>query len=84
MLLGPETIISEMKGSGLRGRGGAGFPSGLKWSFMPKNNKDTYAAPRRRAAPILATPYAACLAGSRPVTPVAPAAPPPPSPPWEF
>ena len=26
-----------MKKSGLRGRGGAGFPSGLKWSFMPKN-----------------------------------------------
>ena len=26
-----------MKQSGLRGRGGAGFPSGLKWSFMPKN-----------------------------------------------
>ena len=36
--MGPEQIISDMKGSGLRGRGGAGFPSGLKWSFMPKNN----------------------------------------------
>ncbi|MGI9301501.1 MAG: NADH-quinone oxidoreductase subunit NuoF [Gammaproteobacteria bacterium] len=32
-----ETIIEEVKASGLRGRGGAGFPSGLKWSFMPKN-----------------------------------------------
>ncbi len=31
----PETIIEEMKASGLRGRGGAGFPTGLKWSFMP-------------------------------------------------
>jgi len=41
VLLGPERIISDMKGSGLRGRGGAGFPSGLKWSFMPKNNKTT-------------------------------------------
>lgn len=29
-------IVNEVKASGLRGRGGAGFPSGLKWSFMPK------------------------------------------------
>jgi len=41
VLLGPERIIADMKASGLRGRGGAGFPSGLKWSFMPKNNKTT-------------------------------------------
>lgn len=33
---GRDWIINEMKASGLRGRGGAGFPSGLKWSFMPK------------------------------------------------
>ena len=33
---GQEWIINEMKASGLRGRGGAGFPTGLKWSFMPK------------------------------------------------
>ena len=33
---GADWIIGEMKASGLRGRGGAGFPSGLKWSFMPK------------------------------------------------
>ncbi len=33
---GPEWIIDEVKASGLRGRGGAGFPTGLKWSFMPK------------------------------------------------
>ena len=33
---GPDWIIDEMKASGLRGRGGAGFPTGLKWSFMPK------------------------------------------------
>jgi NADH-quinone oxidoreductase subunit F len=34
----PEDIISEVKISALRGRGGAGFPTGLKWSFMPRNS----------------------------------------------
>jgi NADH-quinone oxidoreductase subunit F len=34
----PEKIIEEVKASGLRGRGGAGFPTGLKWSFMPRNS----------------------------------------------
>lgn len=33
----PEDIIEELKLSALRGRGGAGFPTGLKWSFMPRN-----------------------------------------------
>ncbi len=33
---GREAIVEEIKASGLRGRGGAGFPTGLKWSFMPK------------------------------------------------
>ena len=33
----PEQVIEEVKKSGLRGRGGAGFPTGLKWSFMPRN-----------------------------------------------
>ena len=33
----PEDIINEVKTSALRGRGGAGFPTGLKWSFMPRN-----------------------------------------------
>jgi NADH-quinone oxidoreductase subunit F len=34
--LGPDAIIDVIKASGLRGRGGAGFPTGMKWSFMPK------------------------------------------------
>ncbi len=36
MAKGRDWIVEEVKSSGLRGRGGAGFPSGLKWSFMPK------------------------------------------------
>jgi NADH-quinone oxidoreductase subunit F len=35
--LTPEQVIDEVKASGLRGRGGAGFPTGLKWSFMPRD-----------------------------------------------
>ena len=38
----PESIIDLVKESGLRGRGGAGFPSGVKWSFMPKDSKVKY------------------------------------------
>lgn len=34
----PEDVIEEVKKSNLRGRGGAGFPTGLKWSFMPRNS----------------------------------------------
>jgi len=37
---GRDWIIEEMKASGLRGRGGAGFPTGMKWSFMPKQASD--------------------------------------------
>jgi len=35
---GRQWIVDQMKASGLRGRGGAGFPTGLKWSFMPKES----------------------------------------------
>src|SRR5574338_57561 len=34
--IAPEAVVAELKASGLRGRGGAGFPTGLKWSFMPR------------------------------------------------
>jgi NADH-quinone oxidoreductase subunit F len=37
---GRDWMVNEMKASGLRGRGGAGFPTGLKWSFMPKQVGD--------------------------------------------
>ncbi|MFN9067834.1 MAG: NADH-quinone oxidoreductase subunit F, partial [Bdellovibrionales bacterium] len=38
----PEEIIDEVKKSGLRGRGGAGFSTGMKWGFLPKNNEPRY------------------------------------------
>ena len=39
--MSPEDVVEEVKKSGLRGRGGAGFPTGLKWSFMPNHESDT-------------------------------------------
>jgi NADH-quinone oxidoreductase subunit F len=40
LAMAPEDVVEIVKASGLRGRGGAGFPTGLKWSFMPKEVKD--------------------------------------------
>ena len=40
MARGQDAIIEEVKASGLRGRGGAGFPTGMKWGFMPKEPKE--------------------------------------------
>src|SRR3954467_2465019 len=38
----PKAITEEVKASGLRGRGGAGFPTGTKWSFLPANGEPRY------------------------------------------
>src|SRR5947207_6632009 len=38
----PEGLLDMVKKSGLRGRGGAGFPTGMKWSFLAKNDKPRY------------------------------------------
>ena len=43
--MAPDEVTNEVKDSGLRGRGGAGFPAGVKWSFLPKDlDKPTYLA----------------------------------------
>jgi NADH-quinone oxidoreductase subunit F len=38
----PSAIVAEVKASNLRGRGGAGFPTGMKWGFLPKDAKEVY------------------------------------------
>jgi NADH-quinone oxidoreductase subunit F len=42
MSMSTDDVIDEVKKSGIRGRGGAGFPAGLKWSFIPKDDRDKY------------------------------------------
>lgn len=38
LTMSPDDVVNEVKDAGLRGRGGAGFPTGMKWSFLPKDN----------------------------------------------
>src|SRR3954469_7675919 len=42
LTMAPVAIVDEVKKSNLRGRGGAGFPTGLKWSFVPKEARTVY------------------------------------------
>ena len=56
MKAGPDAIIEVIKASGLRGRGGAGFPTGMKWSFMPKEPKPGTQAPGRHTVEPLGGP----------------------------
>src|SRR5690606_35108501 len=38
----PQAVLEEVKASGLRGRGGAGFPTGMKWGFLPNDGRPRY------------------------------------------
>ena len=51
MAIGQDAIIDAVKASGLRGRGGAGFPTGMKWSFMPKEPKPGPQIDRQTSCP---------------------------------
>ncbi|PRC48236.1 NADH-quinone oxidoreductase subunit F, partial [Mycobacterium sp. ITM-2017-0098] len=45
LAMGPDGVITTVKDSGLRGRGGAGFPTGTKWSFIPQGDEGPAAKP---------------------------------------
>src|SRR4051795_2716859 len=45
LAMGPDDVITAVKDSGLRGRGGAGFPTGTKWSFIPQGDEGAAAKP---------------------------------------
>lgn len=59
LLKGVDWILNEVKISGLRGRGGAGFPTGMKWSFMNKPSDGRSVPPQCTAA----RPHIASAAG---------------------
>jgi NADH-quinone oxidoreductase subunit F len=46
LAMNPDAVVDEVKKSNLRGRGGAGFPTGMKWSFMPKDPKNADGTPK--------------------------------------
>ena len=56
--MSPDDVINEVKKSALRGRGGAGFPTGMKWSFVPKDSpkaKYVVAMPMSQSPALLKT-----------------------------
>ena len=69
--MSPEDVVEEVKNSGLRGRGGAAFPTGLKWSFLAPNKAPTlYATPSADPdATIAVTTSPAPFAKANKVTP---------------
>ena len=48
----PDDVIATVKNSGLRGRGGAGFPTGTKWSFIPQDDTGAGAKPHLHFDPL--------------------------------
>jgi NADH:ubiquinone oxidoreductase subunit F (NADH-binding) len=80
MLMGPDWIVNEIKASGLRGRGGAGFPSGLKWSFMPKARAPSQLASLRLTLVSPLVRLAVSRVAPREIAPPTRSTPPPPIP----
>ncbi len=57
LAMGPDDVIATVKDSGLRGRGGAGFPTGTKWSFIPQERSDQKAQERSPRSDQRAKPH---------------------------